>query len=415
MKSFLVYFTMQLKRIVKIFPTILCTTLLLCSVLGLGVAMLLQADGEDERQLKVSVGLVGELDTYMGYDINVMLDVLSSRFGAEFVSVTEKEARQRIHNGTMSAYVLLPEDLVENISMGKNDKPITYVTSDGKRGISGIVMDEVVTVIAELITCPQSSIFGMQNYLRDVGREDEIWQATEELNIIYITALIDIYKMGDREIIGMANQVSTAGYYACSVVVIFLIMSGLNCSSLFSGNKMGLCKLLVSKGQKVGNQVLGEYLAYFLLLLTFFCMVIAVVLGAASAGLFSVPELGEMNLGEMLLFVLQFIVVVGVISALQFLVYEMVEGVVSSILVQFILAVALGYIGGCFYPLSFMPEGLQLLGGLSPVGAALKYADLCLVQEAAWKELGLLVIYLVLFLLLTIWIRKRRVENEAAL
>lgn len=415
MKSFMVYFTLQLKRVMKIFPTILFTGFLLCSVLVLCVTAIMQAESESDKMLKVKVGIVGEIDDYMGLDVEALLRVLSSKFGAEFVSVTEEEARKQLHDGKMSAYVLIPDNLVDTIISGANDTPITYVASEGQKGISGIVMDEVVGVISELITCPQSSIFGMQNYLRDSGKTELLWEATDELNLIYIGALVDIYNVGKTEITGMANQVSTGGYYMCSIFVIFLLLCGLNCGSLFTRRKQELCKLLISKGQRVSNQVLGEYLAYFLMILVFFGIVVTAVYLLGSMGILSVKELENIEVGEYVLFALGLVPVVAVISALQFMLYEFLDNIVSGILVQFLLAVAMGYVAGCYYPLSFFPKALQMFGELTPAGVALSYADKSLIQAETGKELVMLLFYFVVFLMLAIFGRKRRVENEAGL
>lgn len=415
MKGFMLYFTLQLKRVVKIFPTVLCTMVLLGSLLAVSVFALMKMESESDKMLKVRVGIVGEIDKYMGLDIEALINVLSAKFGAEFVSLSEEEAKAQMHSGKMSAYVLVPEDLVDSIVSGENNSPITYVASEGQKGISGIVMDEVVGVISRLITCPQSSIMGMQNYLREHDRRSELGAATDELNLIYIGAVANIYHVGTTEIVGMANQVSTGGYYVCSILIIFLLLCGLNCGSLFTRKKDALCKLLSSKGQNVKMQVLGEYLAYFFMVLVFFGMVSGLIWILKFADVLSIKELNGLEFSEFLSFVCKLIPVVAVITAMQFMIYELVDNIVSSILVQFLLAVAMGYVAGCYYPLSFFPKVMQTIGELTPVGSALIYADKCLIWEGAGKEFCILGFYFVIFLLLSVWGRKRRVENEAGI
>lgn len=415
MKGFMLYFTLQLKRVVKIFPTVLCTMVLLGSLLAVSVFALMKVESESDKMLKVRVGIVGEIDKYMGLDIEALINVLSAKFGAEFVSLSEEEAKAQMHSGKMSAYVLVPEELVDSIVSGENNSPITYVASEGQKGISGIVMDEVVGVISRLITCPQSSIMGMQNYLREHDRRSELGAATDELNLIYIGAVANIYHVGTTEIVGMANQVSTGGYYVCSILIIFLLLCGLNCGSLFTRKKDALCKLLSSKGQNVKMQVLGEYLAYFFMVLVFFGMVSGLIWILKFADVLSIKELNGLEFSEFLSFVCKLIPVVAVITAMQFMIYELVDNIVSSILVQFLLAVAMGYVAGCYYPLSFFPKVMQTIGELTPVGSALIYADKCLIWEDAGKEFCILGFYFVIFLLLSVWGRKRRVENEAGI
>lgn len=415
MKGFMLYFTLQMKRAVKIFPTVLCTMALLGTLLAVSVFALMKMESESDKMLKVRVGIVGEIDRYMGLNIEALINVLSAKFGAEFVSLSEEEAKEQMHAGKMNAYVLVPEDLVDSIVSTENNSPITYVASEGQKGISGIVMDEVVDVISKLITCPQSSILGMQNYLRETGRREELWPATEELNLIYIGAVANIYHVGSTEIVGMANRVSTGGYYLCSILVVFLLLCGLNLGSLFMRKQNALCKLLASKGQDVKMQVLGEYLAYFFMVLVFFGIVLSLVYVLKLAEVLPIKELSRLEFGEYMIFACKLVPVVAVITAMQFMLYELVDNMVSSILVQFLLAVAMGYVAGCYYPLSFFPKLLQVFGELTPVGSALVYADKCLIGESAGKEFLLLALYFVIFLLLSVWGRKRRVENEAGI
>ena len=60
-------------------------------------------------------------------------------------------------------------------------------------------------------------------------------------------------------------------------------------------------------------------------------------------------------------------------GAMHFFLYELASGVVQSVLLQFLTAVALGYVSGCLYPLRFFPEAMQRVGQWLPPGCAIAF------------------------------------------
>ncbi len=399
---------MQFKRVVRILPTILVTTLLLCGVMGISAWAVLDKEDTKEENARIRVGLVGEVDTYMGYDLYGLINLMATRFGIKFVPVEEKDAPGELRAGRIAAYAMIPEGLVEDVEMGRNDKQIEYVAAEGQKGIGSTIMDEVIASLSQLITASQSAIYGMQHFLLDTGRGEEIVQATDELNLIYIEILMDIFSICRLETTGLSNRVSAVGYYVCSIVIVFLLLCSLNCSQLFTKKNMELPRLMASRGQGALCQVLGEYLAYLAMLSLFFGMLVAALGTAVGGGYLAVPEWELAGRGDFVEFGFRLLPAVFAIAAMQFLLYEAAGGVVSGILAQFLAAVGMSYVAGCFYPLSLFPKVLQVIGGLSPAGMALRYADKCMLGEGALPEAGALLLYAVLMLLSAVQVRKRR-------
>lgn len=409
MKEFFVYFRLQLKRVARVFPAILLTVLLLCGCLGLAAGAALEKNDSKESNMKVQIGLVGNIDSYMGVDLTGIIRLLSDRFGIEFIPMTEEEARKQLHDRKISTYAIIPDGIVDSIAYGDNDKKIVYVGAEGQRSISSIVMDEVADALSALITTSQAAIYGMQDYLLDTGQKKEIREATKEMNLAYIMILAEIYQMCDLETTGLDHSVSTMGYYLCSILIIFVLLCGISSAPLFTKKNMELPKLLKIRGQTVERQIGAEFLANLLLL--FFCFALAGLLVGIvlKTGVVKMPEWPEFEAGTYVRFLLGLLPTLLTLCAMQFMIYEWVTNMIGSILLQFLVTVGMGYLSGCFYPLYFFPEGVQRLGGVLPVGAALKYANAGIRGETDGWNLLLLLGYLALFLLLTFFIRKRRV------
>lgn len=412
MNQFKIYFQLQLKRVFKICPGIICTTFLLCGCMCLVMGLFLNIDASKDSKKKVQIGLVGDIsDSYLGLGIYALEHFDSSRFTIDFHDLSEEEARKQLESGTLNAYVRIPDGFIDSIVNGEN-KPITYVTGNGQMEIGSLIINELVETISSLITESQNAIYGMQKFMRDNGLETGLWKATDELNRQYIDFILNRTGIFRLEAVGISNDLSLAGYYFCAIFILFFLLWGINCSTLFSGRDIALSKLLASKGQGAFSQVLSEYLAYLLFTLFGLLCVSAVLILAINVFGFFVPEWEMSGLEAILLFMIKQIPVAAVISALQFFLYEIIDNIISAVILQFLCAICLGYISGCFYPIDFFPEGIQKLAAVLPTGAALSYLDKTLLNRSAIYEMLLLLLYLSLFISLSIMARNHQLKGE---
>lgn len=406
------YFCMQLKRVFKMLPVQLLVNLLVCICVGAMAVLFIQDGLLSSTMKKYQIGIVGDMtDSYLGFGISTLQAVDDARFVIELTSVSEEEARKAFREGEMYAFVRIPEGLVESIESGANDRPVTYVAAEGQKGIGGIVMNEIVDVVSNIVTRTQSGIYGMQSILRDYGKTDVMWEATEQLNLRYLDLVLGRRKLCDVEILGMANGLSTEGYYFCSILIFFLLLSGINNSPLFSQKSRELAGFLKARGVGAAGQVIGEYLAYVCLMLACILeifLALAIVMGS---GIFQISEWEGFGAQPLLGFLICFLPVAFMLAAMQFLIYELVTGIVSSLLLQFICSIGMGYLSGFFYPASFFPETLQKIGGLLPTGAALRYTDSCMVGGISLSSMLGVLLYLAGFLILSVLIRKSRIQR----
>lgn len=411
MKTFRIYFQTQVKRALKVCPAVIFATFLLCGSVCLVLGLFLETDASKENKQKMQIGVVGDIsDSYLGFGIYALQHLDSSRFAIDFHNMSEEEARSRMESGELSAYVRIPDGFVDSVVNGEN-KPLTYVVSNGQTGVGAVIMNELVDTISGLITESQNAIYGMQKFMLDNETEADFWEATDELNIRYIDFILnrtDLYRL---ETVGISKDLSMAGYYLCGVLILFFLLWGISGCTLFAQKDKSLSKLLASKGRGADVQVFGEYLAYLLLMLLSLVGVAAVLVLAVCLTGFTVPEWEKAKLSESVIFILKQIPVALAISAFQFFLYELSDGIVGVVILQFLSAVCLGYLSGCLYPLNFFPESIQRLAAVLPTGAALSYADKTLLKRHAAGETILLLLYFTIFIGLSVLIRNRRLKG----
>lgn len=402
------YLWLQIKRLFKVFPVIMVTTSILVGGLGLLTGMIMQMNLQEDHKQKVNIGIIGDVtDSYLGIGIQALQHLDSSRFTVAFEEMTEKEAKAGLEAGKLSAYVVIPEGFVESVVSGEN-LPITYVTASGTRGVNVALMDELVECVSVMITESQNAIYGMQHILVEEEKTDNFWEETNVLNLKYIKAILNRTGIYDIQLLGYSNQLSFISFYVCGMIVLFLLLWGINGSYLLIKRDSALVRTLVSKNVSVSKQIGIEYIAYFLLMSAcLLCIGTVIVVGTDLAGIW-IPEWERSGVGEKLNFLIKLLPLAAMIGALQFLLYELVTGMVSGILLQFTAAIVLGYLSGCFYPVAFFPERIQGFLRLLPTGVGVEYAGLCLLEKAAGKEILIILVYIFLFLLAAVWVRKRK-------
>lgn len=406
------YFYAQLKRVFRILPILIVMTIILfCSMMILLLSVMKNGTFESERK-KYQIGIVGDIsDTYLGFGINALQSLDDSRFLIDFHSMTEKEARESLHSGQLTAYVRVPDGLVESLVTGANNKPITYIAAEGQKGITSILMEELSAIVSTIVTRSQSAVYGMQNILSVYGINNIWLEATNRLNLRYIELVINRTKLCDLIILGVSNGLSTEGYYFCSLLLFFLLISSITSSYLFVHRGSELSRSLAARGIRAFKQVMGEYLAYVFLMIVYL-VVIFIIIGIAFKGNFpQISEWKDMNDFTMISFFISLFPVVIMLAAFHFFLFEMVSGLVNNILFHFISSISMAYLSGYFYPEQFFPEILKRIGNILPTGVALHYTSDYMTGNFVISELFGLLIYTLFFLVLSVFFRKHRIKR----
>ena len=405
------YFLTQLKRVIKTLPGIcLLTVVLTVSLLVLLKAMFFIEETKEEKQV-VQIGIVGDLsDSYLGMGISVIKNMDGVKSMVDIDTMTQDEAFEKFATGEISAILLVPDGFVDSIISGEN-KQIIYITSKETKGLGGILVNELVNEISQMVTMTQSSVYAMQMYLIEHDKREVLSEATTGINETFIAAVLNRMGIYEIQLLGVSNKISTTGHLFTGILLLLLLLWGIHCVGLMVREEYSLLRILHVKGLKAKDQILAEVTAYSLLqVMSLFCVFGCVIVLKDLLG-FSIQEWDILDGSEKLGFVLSLIPVVWMISTMQAFLYELVTNVVNGVLLQFVVAVSMAYISGCIYPLSFFPQMVQRVAAYSPAGVALRYMQRGMTSQSIWKELVLLVLYGMVFMGLQIIRRKSRITK----
>lgn len=412
MNQIVSYFLAQLKRAVKLLPGQLMVDLAVCVCAGFLACLLVTQGAALSEGTRYRIGIVGDLsDTWLGFGIAALQEMDDSRLMIELVGMSGEEAEDAFEKGDLYAVVRVPEGLMESIVYGENDRPITYTATQGQKGLGTMVMGEITDIASALVTSSQSAIYAMQRMLADAGRGDEIGPKTDKLNLALINLVLSRSGFSDVEVLGYADGLSLPLYYFCSMILLFLLLSGLLNSALFARRSTSLPSFLKARGVGAFWQIFGEYVAYFSLVLAGFFVLCLPLWFGLERGMIGIPEWEGMGAKPFLGAVWSFVPAAAMFAAFQFLLYEVAEGIVNGILLQLICGTGMGYLSGYFYPSAFFPEKMRALGGLLPSGAAARF-----VEEGIWGRPSAyagctVLVWLAVFFALTIVVRTGKIRN----
>lgn len=406
------YLLLQLKRTMKIYPSVLIITLVtLCSIV-LTAGIILHKESESADRQKMKVGLVGDVsDSYLGLGVYALKNMDSSRFTIDFVELNEEEAREKLKKRELTGFVQVPEDFVDSVAHGEN-VPADYITINAPESFGSVITGEITQTVSGLITRSQNAMDCMFDVAKMSGKNENMRSYIDEMTLLYAEQLLGRETTFNINNTGIKDSVSTGGYYICGVLMFLLLLWGISCNRILIKKNYAMSKMLYSRGIKTGSQIVCEYLGYFIVTFITF-LVFGLIFGiVVSNNDFGVRELQNADVVTSIGFVIKIIPVIAMIGAMQMMLYEMSSGTVNAILLQFLTAVVLGYISGCFYPDNFFPEVVQKITSVLPSGVGFAFLRKSINGISVMQEFLISAIYTVIFLCSAVLIREYKMAGD---
>lgn len=407
------YFSLQLKKASKHYPAIIALNLVLIVCIALACILVIKQNVGSSDKQKIKIGVVGDMsNTYLDVGVTAVQNFDSSRFSVELVThKNENEAKAALKSGETTGYLHIPSEFVSAVREMENI-PLVYVTNNAPEGLGSILVNEMALTISSTVNETQRGIFALQKLIREYNKEG-LRAHTNNINLEYIMSVLNRTNNYKTEYVGMADGLSSGGYFVCGGIMIFLLLWGISCSSILLKKDRALETLLISKGQSVTSQIFGEYFTFFILTFVTFLIFSALAGTVLQYTQIGINELDYRYISDFLKYTIAISPVLLMITSLQFLFYEMISGTVGVILSQFVFAIGTGYICGCLYPSHYFPVSIQKFAAVLPTGIGVKYMRQTLSESLSGMTFVGVMLYFVLFIGIAIAVRKHR--NEGAI
>lgn len=414
MRTKLVYLRLCLKKSLGYLPAIVAISLLLCVVIGVVLGAFVSDYLGDENKQRFKVGVIGNTeDSFLNFGIDAIMKMDTSRFAIEFTPMTEDEARSMMRRGELSAFIIVPDGFIDEISHG-TVVSMKYVTASNAVGVARIFKSEVLSSVTDMMEASQDGIFGMQFAMEDAGEKkwSTITGTMNELFTQYISLILSRSNVASTEELGISDGVTLPGYFAAGLSLMFLLMWGITAAPMFSNKDIALSRSLSSERNGSLSQTFSEYLSYLFIMLVTVGLIVGVAGAFAGKYVRFIPEMAEWQGSDFTVFALRLIPVVLMVSALQYFIYEITNGIVGGTLTQFIAALSLSYVSGLFYPISFFPNAIVRISEYLPTGIARQYVTDCMTDNFGFAPMVILLLIFAAFMLLSAFIRNRRIAGR---
>lgn len=412
MKRALTYTRLQMARMARYAPFVIAITLIICICLGAALYALIQGNDQSAENTKFAVGIVGEFENDMlGLGISAIKSMDSSQYTLDILELDEQTAAEMLRRREIIGYAVIPDGFVE-AAMSGNVGHIDFVTNQNGIDLTTMFKQELLDMISRILVESQDGVYAMQDIILENKVDvSKYMHHTNTLMASYVSMILSRSSALDCQIIGISDELSFGGYMFSGLSVLLMLLCGITCCPLFIRRDMALPKLLGANRCSSAAQIFGEYISYLCLtILNMLPLTVLLMLFSGGAAVL-IPELDGMGVGGALVIFVKFIPAVLAVTALQFLLYELTDSVVSGVLLQFICAIGLSYISGCFYPISFFPKGIQLLSDLTPSGIARSYLSALISGGECGGKLAALIAYTAVLLGLAALTRHRRIKN----
>ncbi len=405
------YFSLQLKRVCRAFPAILLTTLVLAGALALLAYLQALSSSHSEERQKITLALVGDAeDSYLGLGVALIQEMDSSRFTCTLTEMTEDEARRALEKQQINGYLVIPENFIRSVMTGKNSK-VTFVTGTSQYTVGTLLARELADAVSTLLTETQSGIYAFQRFSIQQGAVDDLDSDIYDINLRYFQFVLPRTELYDIDTPDSSPVISMQGYYVCSAMLLFFLFLGISGCHLFIRSDLSLNRILEARGFGAFRQTIAEYASCCFLLLLNYLVLSALLPLFASKAAPAIPELSAFAAADYIGLFFSFFPVIPAVGGLLYFLSQCARSLISGILLTFLCVLGLGYISGCFYPLSFFPPEVQKLSALLPTGALMEYMQNVLLGEQNGPAILILAGWTAGFPALAFLIRRRRLSR----
>lgn len=390
------YFILQLKRLLRILPPVLIVAGILFGCLCIVYDASMALNEESGQQTKFKVGIVGTAgDSYLQMGLTAVESFDSTRFTVEFEQMSEPEAERAMIHGDIAAYVVIPDGFMDAALYG-DIMPLKYVSTAGSVGLVSMLKDELTQIIEVMLIESQKGTYGAGNAVSANGGSGS--KVIGEISIQYVDFVLSRSKLYTATELGIFDGLGMGGYLLSGLGIVLFMLICLTFAPVMIRRDPSLARMLSARRKPAFAQVLCDFAVYMLGLLAIALIVLLLIVFRPDAHI-------------TLRMILQCLPALFALGAMSFLMYEAVTDMVSGVLLQFFITLALCFVSGCLYPIAFFPDSVQKLSCVLPTGLARLQMANCILGKTSVQTTAALLGFGCLFLAVAVLIRKIRVAG----
>lgn len=407
------YFRGQIKRIVRLFPGIFALSLVFALVIGVAGVMNARHTNYNKAISKYNIGILCDKENVM---LSMGLELVQSIDDIQFIIniyqyESEEEGFAALHSNEIKVLVVVPDGFVDAF-MSKDESVHIKLYAASQKGITTVVMDEMVDIVAGDVIYTEAGLYSLQEELEKAGANEELKkELNDKLTLKYMNSLISRGLLTEITQIGLGDGLSFLGFFFCGIVLFYTAMLSFCSISFFLGSRTEFFMIARSRGVKPFAQVMSEFTCFTVS--NFICAVF-VLIGVYilfASNLFMIEEFSHSFTSRYIRFALFYVLTLIGLSAFQFFLFEVMKGIINKFLLPFLVLLGFSFLSGYFYPRTFLPEIACTIGENLPTGVAYNVLSAGITGAHDYVSLIKLFLYTAAFLAVSVYVRKVHIER----
>lgn len=364
---------------------------------------------KDSEGPKLRIGYTAEENMVTNLAVSYVQNMESIQSICSLEAVTEQEGKQLLESGVLSALIVLPPDVMNEILSGSNTPATLYlpqkdtsgVADGGLRAVGELLFEELATAGMGMLGTAQAEIYVAEEIFQELSAE-VLQSLYDDINQFNLKTVTGREKLFQTKTLSLTENDTYVVYYGSAFLTVYGLLAG-----LFFGafcKRSSLQQTMVAKRIGVGYAVQFAvrcqvgFLLMFLTLLLPFGLLIVILPRLDKFLTIHLTFPGIIALFFMILF----------LTVYFMMIYQLVEKRESALVVIGVSAVLQAYLSGCFIPSVLLPQAVVSIGKLLPAAMLKKGFTIVLTGEAQNLEyvvIGILSWGLLLFLV-AVWSMK---------
>ncbi|MCM1049020.1 MAG: ABC transporter permease [Clostridiales bacterium] len=384
MKSTFILWKLELKRMIKLMPSMLfeaCILLLILAAVAFGAGKLLY---QDSPLIRINIAVIEEEENPLtDMAVNYIQGMESIAEHCSFNIVTKEEGFKLLNEGNAAAVLYLPAGMIEGIMNG-NNVPVQVFFPENA-GIESALLKELTDAGLKMLRVAQAEIYGIYDTAKEYDTLDMLSVMETDIDMYNLAFALDRLALYEIQQVSATGSLNFGQYMAASGAVFFLMLMGMTCYPMMQPYPAALRAQLKRSEIGLGKQCFGKWLCglcSIAISAAFFLLIVKSVLKA-----FNYSEwLPTMSLGQ----IGTAVVILICISTFIFMIFQMAANGSAAILALFFISMIMQYFSGGILPSAFLPAAVWNVGKLLPTKYLIEAAGSMYTGAGSFRVIGIL-------------------------
>lgn len=359
-----IWFVTEWKRAVAQFPVLLKRLVIFviaCVVLmGLTVFGTRQIwSGNNTQKTTVRIGYVAPEDMLTKLAVSYVEQLESVKSWCSLEKTTVDKGMALLENGALTALLILPDDLVNEILTGSNAPVTVYLPESVDASITNSkVFEELANAGVGMLQTAQAEIYAAETLAGEAGVKNLLEEMYYDINRFNLSIALTRESLWENISLSVTGNHTYAVYYGSAFFAIYLLVAALFIGNFCKRNHLQQFMAWRRLGVPFAWQLASQWSALLLLMALVGVLPFCLLLYPPFAELLSVVFTPQMAVAVF------FVLALSAMYALM--VYQYVGEHQRAVLVLGLLALAQGYAAGCIIPSVLLPQGIAAVGAFVP-------------------------------------------------